>query len=107
MVSLKREMKIFFVRRYVLKFCNFGIFTAREVLKFLFRHIERTQGSQKSAKYSILDLLKNIPAKSVEFQIFIPMLPLIFGGKIRKMLADLLKMCKILVDFLSFFGKSV
>ena len=35
------------------------------------------------------------------------MLPLIFGGKIRKMLVDLLKMSKILVDFLSFFKKSV
>ena len=33
------------------------------------------------------------------------MLPIIFGGKIRKMLVDLLKMSKILVDFLSFFWK--
>ena len=46
----------------------------------------------------------------MEFQLFIPMLPLIFGGKTRKMLVDLLKkvkMSKILVDFLSFFEKSV
>ena len=35
------------------------------------------------------------------------MLPLIFGGKIRKMLVDLLKMSKILVDFLSILEKSV
>ena len=48
-------------------------------------------------------LLNNIPAKSVEFQLFISMLPLIFGGKFGKMLVDLLKMSKILVDFLSFF----
>ena len=50
--------------------------------------------------------MNNIPAKSVEFQLFIPMLPLIFGGKIRKMLVDLLRMSKILVDFLIFFEKS-
>ena len=43
----------------------------------------------------------------MEFQLFIPMLPLMFGGKIRKMLVDLLKMSKILVDFLRFFEKSV
>ena len=43
----------------------------------------------------------------MEFQLFIPMLPLIFRGKIGKMLVDLLKMSKILVDFLSFFEKSV
>ena len=35
------------------------------------------------------------------------MLPLIFSGKIRKMLVDLLKMRKIMVDFLRFFEKSV
>ena len=43
----------------------------------------------------------------MEFQPFIPMLPLIFSGKIRKMLVDLLKKGKILVDLLSFFEKSV
>ena len=55
------------------------------------------------------------PTSSIIFQqswwnfsyLFIPMLPLTFGGKIRKMLVDLLKMSKILVDFLSFFEKSV
>ena len=35
------------------------------------------------------------------------MLPIIFGGKLRKMLVDLLKMSKILMDFLRFFEKSV
>ena len=35
------------------------------------------------------------------------MLPLIFGGKIRKMLVDLLTMSKILVNFFRFFEKSV
>ena len=43
----------------------------------------------------------------MEFQLFIPMLPLTFVGKIRKMLVDLLKMSKILMDFLRFFEKSV
>ena len=40
-------------------------------------------------------------------QLFIPMLPLVFGGKIRKMRVDLLRMSKILMDFLKFFEKSV
>ena len=40
-------------------------------------------------------------------QLLIPMLPLIFGGKMSKMLVDLLKMSKILVDFLSYSEKSV
>ena len=36
-------------------------------------------------------LLNNIPAKLVEFQQFNPMLPLIFSGKMGKMLVDLLQ----------------
>ena len=51
--------------------------------------------------------IASIPAKLVEFQVFVSILSIIFGGKIRKMLVDLLKVSKILVDFLSFSENSV
>ena len=43
----------------------------------------------------------------MDFQLFIPMLPSIFGGKNGKMLVDQVRSTKILSDFLSFFKKSV
>ena len=57
-----------------------------------------------------LYLMVNSTDMSVEFTIkYKLVLPLIFSRKIRKMLVDLLKISEIfiLVDFLSFFEKSV
>ena len=57
--------------------------------------------------FSSLEKYSSKVGPSVDFWLFTPMLPLIFGGKTRKMLVDHPKYEKIWVDFFIILEKSV